>query len=182
MPQPYVYSAREYGNMLMCLGEARGNASLALRIYRERHPNVRHPSDSRIITAAFQRVLENRPIAPAASGGGRPAVRERLSVMLEDRWIGRLGPQAWPPRSPDLTPLDFFLWGYVKERVFDRECSSADEMRQRLIDVFNQLREHSNEDPTLMPRLHAETYRRARLCIEMNGAQFEPHLVRSQRI
>ncbi|KAF9794881.1 hypothetical protein SFRURICE_005116 [Spodoptera frugiperda] len=49
MPQPYVYSAREYGNMLMCLGEARGNASLALRIYRERHPNVRHPSDSRKI-------------------------------------------------------------------------------------------------------------------------------------
>ena len=26
----------------------------------------------------------------------------------------------WPPRSPDLTPCDFFLWGYVKVHVFVR--------------------------------------------------------------
>ena len=25
--------------------------------------------------------------------------------------------KPWPPRSPDITPLDFFLWGYVKDRV-----------------------------------------------------------------
>jgi len=24
----------------------------------------------------------------------------------------------WPPRSPDLTPYDFFLWGFVKDPVF----------------------------------------------------------------
>jgi hypothetical protein len=24
----------------------------------------------------------------------------------------------WPPRSPDFRPCDFFLWGYVKDRVF----------------------------------------------------------------
>ncbi|RZC38464.1 hypothetical protein BDFB_015116 [Asbolus verrucosus] len=26
----------------------------------------------------------------------------------------------WPPRSPDMTPLDFFLWGVFKERVYIR--------------------------------------------------------------
>lgn len=56
--------------MLMCFGEARGNASRALRLYRERYPTSRAPADSRVITAAFQRVLENQPIAPAAAGGG----------------------------------------------------------------------------------------------------------------
>jgi hypothetical protein len=25
---------------------------------------------------------------------------------------------CWPPRSPDLTPCDVFLWGYVKDKVF----------------------------------------------------------------
>ena len=25
---------------------------------------------------------------------------------------------SWSPRSPDMTPRDFFLWGYVKERVY----------------------------------------------------------------
>ena len=39
------------------------------------------------------------------------------------RWIGRTGPKelalhSWPPRSPNMTTCDFFLWGYVKERVY----------------------------------------------------------------
>ena len=37
--------------------------------------------------------------------------------------IGRTGQEddalmLWPPRSPDLTPYDFFLWGFVKDTVF----------------------------------------------------------------
>lgn len=51
------------------------------------------------------------------------AVREWLNVTLPDRWIGRKGPNdracyAWPPRSPDLTPCDFYLWGFIKDRVY----------------------------------------------------------------
>lgn len=37
--------------------------------------------------------------------------RERLTQMFGEQWIGRFGPVRWPPRSPDLTPMDFFLWG-----------------------------------------------------------------------
>ncbi|PNF17887.1 hypothetical protein B7P43_G02250 [Cryptotermes secundus] len=25
---------------------------------------------------------------------------------------------CWSPRSPDLTPCDYFLWGYIKRRVY----------------------------------------------------------------
>lgn len=39
------------------------------------------------------------------------AVREHLSNVYPNCWIGREGPIAWPPRSPNLTPLDFYLWG-----------------------------------------------------------------------
>jgi hypothetical protein len=45
-------------------------------------------------------------------------VREYFSTRFPGRWIGRAAPIAWPPRSPNLTPLDFFLWGFVKDRVF----------------------------------------------------------------
>ncbi|KAJ4442536.1 hypothetical protein ANN_04123 [Periplaneta americana] len=44
-------------------------------------------------------------------------VRNRLNATFPDRWIGRGGPVPWPPRSPDLSPLDFFLWGDVKRFV-----------------------------------------------------------------
>ena len=31
-------------------------------------------------------------------------------------WIGRRGHVEWYPRSPDLSPLDFFFWGMLKEK------------------------------------------------------------------
>ena len=45
-------------------------------------------------------------------------VRRFLDAKFPNRWIGRDGPTPWPPRSPDITNLDFFLWGYVKDKVF----------------------------------------------------------------
>jgi hypothetical protein len=38
-------------------------------------------------------------------------VREYLSSRFPGRWTGRAAPIAWPPRSPDLTSLDFFSYG-----------------------------------------------------------------------
>lgn len=38
--------------------------------------------------------------------------------MMLDRWIGRGVAITWPPTSPDLTQLDCFLWGYVKNLVY----------------------------------------------------------------
>jgi hypothetical protein len=45
------------------------------------------------------------------------------SATLPNRCIGRTGAadeecMEWPHRSPDLTPCDFFPWGYVKEHMF----------------------------------------------------------------
>jgi len=36
-------------------------------------------------------------------------VTEVLNERFPDAWIGRGGPIPWPPRSPHLSPLDFFL-------------------------------------------------------------------------
>lgn len=46
---------------------------------------------------------------------------ETLDLLKEkfgDWTISRRGFINWPPRSCDLTPLDFFLWGYVKSKVY----------------------------------------------------------------
>ena len=50
-------------------------------------------------------------------------VQVLLNRVLQQRWIGsattgdsQLLP--WPPRSPDLTPCDFFLWGFVKDSFY----------------------------------------------------------------
>lgn len=35
----------------------------------------------------------------------------------------------WPPYSPDITPLDYFLWGYLKDRVFSTAPDTIDELK-----------------------------------------------------
>jgi len=44
-------------------------------------------------------------------------VREYLNESFRNRWLGRGGPVAWPPTSPDITPLDYYLWGHIKTLV-----------------------------------------------------------------
>jgi len=41
-------------------------------------------------------------------------VWEHLTATYNDRWIGWGRTVIWSPRSPDPTPLVFFLWGYMK--------------------------------------------------------------------
>jgi hypothetical protein len=38
-------------------------------------------------------------------------VRQYLGHKFPNRWIGRGGTQNWPPRSLDLNPLDYHVWG-----------------------------------------------------------------------
>ena len=45
-------------------------------------------------------------------------VREFLDANFKDRWIGHAGPISYLARSPDPSPLNFFLWGYVKDKVY----------------------------------------------------------------
>jgi hypothetical protein len=46
------------------------------------------------------------------------AAHEYLNTRFSGRWIGRAAPIAWPPRSPDLTPPNFFFWEFIKDRVY----------------------------------------------------------------
>ena len=50
-------------------------------------------------------------------------------------WIGRVRSLAWPPRSPDLTPLDF-SWGFVKNVVYQEDRpTTLEELRGRITNV-----------------------------------------------
>ncbi|EFN87845.1 hypothetical protein EAI_10117, partial [Harpegnathos saltator] len=54
-------------------------------------------------------------------------VRNYLNDTFLNRWIGRRGTIEWPPRSPDIAPLDFFLWGTIKNKVYFTKPRNLDE-------------------------------------------------------
>ena len=41
-------------------------------------------------------------------------MRRWLDDIFPRDWIGRRGPTEWAPRSPDLNPLDFAVWVFLK--------------------------------------------------------------------
>ena len=45
----------------------------------------------------------------------------------------------WPARSPDLSPLDYFLWGYVKENVFKRQSADIEILKEIVQEVVSSI-------------------------------------------
>jgi hypothetical protein len=77
---------------------------------------------------------------------------------------------CWPPRSPDLTPSDFILWGYVKGNVFVRPVPvTLDDLKQRIttatagVDGYNRM----------LTRVWQEFDYRVDICRVTKGAHIE---------
>ena len=68
---------------------------------------------------------------------GALAVCQFLNETFPDRWIERDGPIPWPPRSPDITPLNFFLWGYVKDIVCRTKMRDINDLQHRIIEAID---------------------------------------------
>lgn len=64
------------------------------------------------------------------------AIRHWLNEKFPNRWIGRGTDRdlniKWPARSPDLTPCDFFLWGFIKSKVYRTQPQNIDELKTRI--------------------------------------------------
>ncbi|GFT19836.1 DUF4817 domain-containing protein [Trichonephila clavipes] len=68
------------------------------------------------------------------------ATIDLLKDTFGDRLISRFGPVNWPPRSCDLTPLDYFLWGYVKSLVCADKPQTLDHLEDNIRRVIADIR------------------------------------------
>ena len=108
-----------------------------------------------------------------APGHYARSVRQLLNERFPGKWIGRGAEEAglknWPPRSPDLTILDFFVWGYVKSKLPVPIPPEAD-LRQLIFDAFATI------TPEMLRNARLEWEHRLHLCIAEEGGHFE-HLI-----
>lgn len=96
-------------------------------------------------------------------------VRQWLNENLAERWIGRRGHIEWPPRSPDLSPPDFFLWGVMKDLVYSGNPQSLEDLRRSIEENFQLI------DQELCQKVCRSVTQRLNQCIEYEGEQFEHH-------
>ena len=94
-------------------------------------------------------------------------VRQSLDRQFPDQWIGRGGPIPWPARSPDVTPLDFFFWGFVKDQVFKTPVDDIEELKRRIREVVERV------DVNMLTNTWRELRRRLEFLQENNGEHYE---------
>jgi hypothetical protein len=100
------------------------------------------------------------------------AVRDVLNITYHDQGIGRGGPTAWPPRSPGLNPLDFYLWGNLKTLVYAAPVDNEEALRYRIVDACQTIRNYTG----IFGRMWRPMMRLVEACIESHGGHFE-HLL-----
>ncbi|GFX15397.1 DUF4817 domain-containing protein [Trichonephila clavipes] len=81
-----------------------------------------------------------------------------LKITFGDRLISRFGPVNWPPRSCDLTPLDYFLWSYVNSLAYADKPQTLDHLedniRRVIADIRPQMLEKSHRKLDVQIGLH----------------------------
>lgn len=68
--------------------------------------------------------------------------RETMDLLKDEfgeQLISRFGPVSWPPRSCDITPLDYFLWGYVKSLVYQDKPASIGALEDNISRVIGEI-------------------------------------------
>lgn len=94
-------------------------------------------------------------------------VRQFLDANFPDRWLGRCGPLLWAPRSPDLTPLDFFVWGHLKTQVFSRKPQTLQQLKDLICE------EAQNISLEMCQNALSSFRSRLEKCIELKGANVD---------
>ena len=93
--------------------------------------------------------------------------RLKLNQIFDVNWIGQGGTQSWRLRSPNLMPLDFFVWEYVMQNIFQTQPTSIDDLRQRITHVIQ------NIPPATLLRVTEECQAGVKHCLQVNVVHFE---------
>ena len=100
--------------------------------------------------------------------------RNNLRILrhLFGRRVISLGTaHPWPPRLPDLTPMDYFVWPYVKDRVYAAAPQTRDDMCDQIREVFRTI------TPEMLRNVRRSFSTRVGMVVDNEGRHVEHELV-----
>ena len=112
--------------------------------------------------------------------GALPHRTNNVFQVLDEHFTGRViglgypykhgGGMDWPPYSPDLNPCDFFLWGYLKDRVYRGNPQTIDALKEAITSEIQAI------EPSTLQNVIQGFESRLHAVIELDGAHIEPYL------
>ena len=71
------------------------------------------------------------------------ATLDVLRPVFEDRIISRRAAVVWKPRSCNLTPLNYYLWGAVKDKCYADKSETIDALKDNIREVIGVIQLHT---------------------------------------
>jgi len=87
-----------------------------------------------------------------------------IQSFFSDRIISK---GLWPLRSPDVTPPDSFLWGYLKGRVYQNKPQTIDALKANIT------KEIQAVTADILARIFQNMLRWIQSCLDANGGHFQ---------
>lgn len=99
---------------------------------------------------------------------GAPAhtAKETMKILKQffgDRLLSKNAEIEWPARSPDLTAPDFFLWGYLKSKVYANKPETLQQLKQNICEEILEIQ------PETLKSVMKQVLKRARVCEAESG-------------
>jgi hypothetical protein len=88
-------------------------------------------------------------------------------AFTEERTVSK---GLWPPRSPDLSSCEFYLWGYLTGKVYENNPRTINQLKENICRTIEAI------DINFLRLVTLNVIKRAQKCIDANGRQFQ-HLV-----
>jgi len=92
--------------------------------------------------------------------------RDTVTMLLQ-RDAKSFSPEMWPPKSPDLNPVAYCMWGILHERVYHSQIHDVKELKERLLKEWRLL------DHTIMTAASGQWRSRLNACVCVNGGHCE---------
>ena len=112
----------------------------------------------------FKKWMEN-----PRNGEKSEQTKFRLKCRFGDKLISNKSDFTWPPRSPDLNPLDFHFWGDMKQKIHEGSLRSLMDAKNFIGHIFRK----TAKDTDMLKRITAQFCYRIKCCIQANGGLFE---------
>uniref|UniRef100_A0A0N5C9I2 DUF4817 domain-containing protein n=1 Tax=Strongyloides papillosus TaxID=174720 RepID=A0A0N5C9I2_STREA len=99
-----------------------------------------------------------------------------LKTIFSNRIISRNSEISWPLRSPDLSAVDFFLWGYLKERVYKDKPKTLEELKNNIQNEINEINETKQDT---LKKVMKNVIERAQLCEQSKGSHLKDIIIQT---
>jgi transposase len=98
-----------------------------------------------------------------------PSHTSAISMRHLEHFFGQriISRDLWPPRSPDLTPPDFFLWAFLKERVYKNAPRNLEQLRANITAEILAIQ------PPLLQNVFKSFSNRLNMCQLVEGGHFQ---------